>query len=317
MFAGGSDASHVANGTVTVDELARAGQWEVALRLFDDARGSRVEPGEAACHAALGACGRATAWSQALWLLREMNGARCQTNGVTYSAAVAACATCGQWAEVLRLLDEVPDEQAPLRSPAPDARRPSNLAAVAWGALAVPQVSSHDALTNTESYLSDLTQAWRRALELTSWGPQRNLDDALSRRPWTDEERAALGASDLLQLSDAVDLGRAGNWEQAMHMLNAMQKASPSDDGLLPTGNTWQGSLQHLDDSIQIMRNMYEASGAAPATADAIKGEAALIDSAFDAVVSCAKGGQCARAMAVLHDLRSSEASASARTDQN
>lgn len=80
-------------------------QWELALRLFEEADGPTLRDNNYPLHCAMAVCGKGGAWQRALWLFATECTAP-QVSAVGYGTAIGACAQAFEWHMAVHLFDK-------------------------------------------------------------------------------------------------------------------------------------------------------------------------------------------------------------------
>ena len=93
--------------SITISACGKGGQWEAALRLFDEMAEVGVERNVYSYNSAISACSKGGQCEAALRLFDEMAEVGVERDVITYSSAISACDKGGQWEEALRLFDEM------------------------------------------------------------------------------------------------------------------------------------------------------------------------------------------------------------------
>ena len=105
------DAKRVPRNTITysatISACEKGGEWQEALRLFNEMDGKRVPRDTITYNATISACEKGGEWQEALRLFNEMDAKRVPRNPITYSATISACEKGGQCKTAMDLLSDM------------------------------------------------------------------------------------------------------------------------------------------------------------------------------------------------------------------
>jgi pentatricopeptide repeat protein len=91
--------------TNTISSCSRAGEWQGALSLLDDAVGAGVKLNVITWTSVVDCCSQAGQWQAALDVLSRMQEAGIHPNQLSLSAAMRGCNKGGMWSKALELFD--------------------------------------------------------------------------------------------------------------------------------------------------------------------------------------------------------------------
>jgi len=181
--------------TGIIDLCAKAGLWKQSLDLLDEMRSKGISPNGFTYSVAISACGKGGQWERSLELLYQMKERGIHVNTITYNAAIGALANASS---------------KNMRQALKEERSKKYLDRVLENGDSTFMGNGLSTIQSYGQFQSDENQLWRKALNLIDQMKENGV------KP------------DAITYSSAIKVcGAAGQWEEALKLINIMQKGGP------------------------------------------------------------------------------------------
>jgi pentatricopeptide repeat protein len=106
FLAQGCERSVITYSTL-ISACEKAGEWELALQLFEEMRGEGCVPNVISYNSLITACAQGAQWEKAAEVFEAMQRQGCRPDVVTYTALISAYEKGGQWRRALAAFEEM------------------------------------------------------------------------------------------------------------------------------------------------------------------------------------------------------------------